>query len=70
MHGGKSGVLIELCGHSLEVNEFHSGVLGLIGLVFGEWGKAIRTILDEPWYFVVVFVVSYFVGSRYRHNNH
>lgn len=66
MHKGKSGVLIDLFGHTLTVDEFHAAVIGTVGIVFGERGKALQTILDEFWYFLGSFVVCYIIGLKYR----
>lgn len=68
MHKGKSGVLIDVGGHTLTADEFHAIVIGTAGIIFGERGKVLETILDEFWYFLGSFVVCYIIGSRYREN--
>lgn len=68
MHSGKSDVLISFRGHTLLSDEFHAAVIGTVGIILGERGKVLQTILDEFWYFLGSFVVCYIIGMRYREN--
>ena len=52
--------LIELGANDLTYNEFHALAIGAaLGLVLGERGLIIKTILREPWYFAAAFAVLY-----------
>lgn len=50
---------------ALSYNELHSLALGgSIGLVLGERGLLLKTILREPWYFLAAFALSYALGRQ------
>lgn len=52
--------LIELWPDPLSINEAHALVLGAaLGLLIGERGMALKTILSEPQYFLGAFAALY-----------
>lgn len=62
--------LVSLFGYHLSVNEAHAVGLGLVGLLVGERGMVVSTILREPHYFLGAFLAAYLVGRHYRETAH
>lgn len=65
MHGGKSGVLLEIFGHELTVSEFHAIAFGSLGLIAGISDEISVTIRKEPQYILGTFIVTFLVGEAY-----
>lgn len=59
-------VVFSLFGEEFTINEIHAIALGTVGFFVGEGGLAINTILDEPHYFIVAFLLSYLAGRRFH----
>lgn len=57
--------VLDLWPNPLSYNELHSIALGAsIGLVLGERGLLLKTILREPWYFATAFALFYALGRH------
>ena len=65
--GDRELVRVPIVDHPVTTNESHAAVLGAaVGLVLGERGAALRTVLHEPWWAAGAFALAYALGRKLR----
>lgn len=65
MHGGKSGVLLEIFGHKITVAEGHALVFGSLGFIAGISDEVSTTLRKEPHYALGTFIITFLIGEAY-----